>query len=267
MLKDPNVTANRDEKCGNYHFVTKIWLYARIMQQIRLTNLILGLGAILLVAGLPLVETDKPSHANAASPYCLKDYDRAIELNPYNADAYFDRAYARNCNSYSKPISERKLDNQRVIEDYSRAIELRPTWDYAYISRAFVYSAAGNNTAAVRDFDQAIKLHPYATTYHSRALMRKLCGDITGSIADLDRAIAGKTLGLVDAHIERADLKAEIGDYHGAARDYIDAFELDADRTVELLAYYADYRFKSTLRTAGSKPDEMLKCLLNMIKA
>lgn len=196
----------------------------------------------------------------------MEDYDRAIEANPNDADAYFMRAYARDCASYNNTAVERKLDNQQVIEDYSRAIELRPTWDYAYISRAFVYCAAGNNTAAVRDFDQAIKLHPYATTYSGRALMRKQCGDITGSIADLDRAIAGKTLGLVDAHIERADLKAEIGDYQGAVRGYIDAFELDSDRTSELVVYYADCRLKSTLRAASSIPEEMLQCLLNAVR-
>ena len=55
----------------------------------------------------------------------IEDYDRAIEINPENAGAYYNRGVA-----YGK-----LGDHRQAIEDYDRAIEINPEYAEAYNNR------------------------------------------------------------------------------------------------------------------------------------
>ena len=63
----------------------------------------------------------------------LADYDRAIQLNPYNAKAYYNRGNAKSALG----------KNQEAIADYDRAIKLDSNFADAYYNRGLAKYAIG----------------------------------------------------------------------------------------------------------------------------
>jgi tetratricopeptide (TPR) repeat protein len=78
----------------------------------------------------------------------IKDFDRAIELDPKLAGAYWGRG---------KTYHE-VGDYQQAIKDYDRAIALNPKLRGAYWSRGKTYQELGNQQQAKEDFKTAGKL-------------------------------------------------------------------------------------------------------------
>jgi tetratricopeptide (TPR) repeat protein len=78
----------------------------------------------------------------------INDYNKAIELNPADADAYYDRGIIY---YYLKQYN-------KAINDYSKAIELKPNFAYAYNNRGFTYLWLGKCEKAKSDFDKAIEI-------------------------------------------------------------------------------------------------------------
>jgi len=78
----------------------------------------------------------------------IKDYDRAIELNPEYTRAYGDRGFAYG-----------QLGNyNQAIENYSKAIELNPKAVRAYYIRGITYGKLGNRNQAKADLKIAARL-------------------------------------------------------------------------------------------------------------
>jgi len=76
------------------------------------------------------------------------DYDKAIKLNPDNADAYCERGdFYYELDEYDKAIS-----------DYNKAIELAPNDAYAYYSRGIAYRKRGEASKEVSDLEKCIGL-------------------------------------------------------------------------------------------------------------
>ena len=65
----------------------------------------------------------------------LADYDRAIQLNPNNAIAYYNRGLAK----YALG------KNQEAIADYDLAIKLDSNHAIAYVNRGLAKCALGKN--------------------------------------------------------------------------------------------------------------------------
>jgi Flp pilus assembly protein TadD len=80
----------------------------------------------------------------------LGAYDRAINLNPKDVEAYIGRAY----------VHQKFGNNREAILDYSRAVELMPNDANVYFLRGLAYSIAGDNERAVKDYQQSISLNP-----------------------------------------------------------------------------------------------------------
>jgi tetratricopeptide (TPR) repeat protein len=78
----------------------------------------------------------------------IEDYDRAIELDPQNAEAYTYRGTAK----YDLG------DKQAAIEDYDKAIELQPDLALAYVSRSNVKVDLGDKESAIQDLSTAAEL-------------------------------------------------------------------------------------------------------------
>ena len=110
----------------------------------------------------------------------IRDYDKAIELNPKNAEAYSNRG-----NAYVN------LGNhQQAIKDFDKAIELNPKNAMAYSIRGAVYGELGNFQQAIKDFDKAIELNPKdASAYSARGAAFSLLGNSQQAIKDFDKAI------------------------------------------------------------------------------
>jgi tetratricopeptide (TPR) repeat protein len=148
----------------------------------------------------------------------IRDYDKAIEINPRAADAFNNRG-----NAY-----QGLRDHERAMRDYREAIRLNPAYTHAYNNRGvsllerdelelalaeftlaigkdpsysnafrnrgLVYAHQGLYERAVEDFDEALRLDPalvrgveYAVALYGRGLAREQRGDRDG-VADLEAA-------------------------------------------------------------------------------
>jgi tetratricopeptide (TPR) repeat protein len=79
----------------------------------------------------------------------IRDFDKAIELNPDLDVSYYNRGKANG------QFRHNFID---AIKDFNKAIELNPNNVQAYISRGIMKAALGQHFAAIRDFDKVIEL-------------------------------------------------------------------------------------------------------------
>lgn len=135
-----------------------------------------------------------------AISYCNK----AIEINPSNAEAYYNRgrAYGRK-HQYDKAISNynqalginpsyaeafynrgrsyhRKHKYDKAISDFNRAIEINPRdWVFMfYTHRGVTYKEKGQYDKAISDFNMAIDINPmYFMAYNNLAWILATCPD------------------------------------------------------------------------------------------
>jgi len=81
----------------------------------------------------------------------LRDYEKAIELNPDFAFAYFNRAN----------VMCTQKDFQTAISNYSRSIEIDPDFAEAYFNRGLTYLFIGDDTKGLSDLSKAGELGIY----------------------------------------------------------------------------------------------------------
>ncbi|MGH1394411.1 MAG: tetratricopeptide repeat protein [Trichormus sp.] len=112
-------------------------------------------------------------------PGAIEEFNRAIQLTPYNADAYLQRGLAY-------------FDSGAVIEavsDYTEALKINPESVQAYYCRALARLALKNLPGALADVDQAIYLNfNYAAAHDLRGIVRRKQGYIQDAIASLKKA-------------------------------------------------------------------------------
>ncbi len=109
----------------------------------------------------------------------LKDYDRAISLNPQDSVPYNNRG-----------VALANLDQtQAAITAFNEAIRLNPKYAEAYYNRGTVYDGLGQKQTAMKDYDRAIDLDKeYAEAYYNRGLLRYSLTDQKGAIKDIRKA-------------------------------------------------------------------------------
>ncbi|MDR1346049.1 MAG: tetratricopeptide repeat protein [Bacteroidales bacterium] len=183
----------------------------------------------------------------------IEDYNKAIELNPDDANAYNNRgnAYALKCD-YDKAIEDynksielepglaevynnrgniyaEKGDYDHAIEDYNKTITLNPDIADAHNNRGTAYGKKGDYDKAIEDYNKAIKLKPdYAGAYNNRGSAYNDKGDYDKAIEDCNKAIA---LNSDDAKVynNRGNAYNNKGDYDKAIEDYNKAIALKPD--------------------------------------
>lgn len=88
---------------------------------------------------------------NGKPAKAVKWLNKAIEIDPKNADAYYNRALA----------FQRLGDNETAaIADYSMAIRLRPTDVEAYMNRAVSHMSLEDFGLAISDLHRALSIQP-----------------------------------------------------------------------------------------------------------
>lgn len=110
----------------------------------------------------------------------IEEFDRAIQLKPDFAGAYYGRgcAYAR------------LALHDRAIQDYDRAIQLQPDFADAYNVRGMAYSKLQHHQDAIRDLNTAIQLLPTeASAYNNRGAAYGALSQFKKAIQDYDKAI------------------------------------------------------------------------------
>lgn len=83
-------------------------------------------------------------------------------------------------------------DYDAAISLYSDVIKANPRAAFAYHGRALAYRFKKEDTKALADFDQAIRLNPLAIFFYNRGVAHYENGDDKSAIADLTRALQGK---------------------------------------------------------------------------
>ena len=183
----------------------------------------------------------------------IEDYDRAIEINPQCADAYYNRGaayaklgnYRRAIEDYDRAIeidpecalshvyrgaAYLELANPgQALSDYDRAIEIDPANPDGYANRGAAYDKLGNYRQAVSDFDRAIEINPeYAWAYNGRGASYAKLGNHSQAISDYDKAIEIKPE-YAEAHCNRGVLYQGLGNHRQAIEDYSRAIEIKSD--------------------------------------
>lgn len=109
----------------------------------------------------------------------ILDYDEAIRLNPFYADAYNNRG-----NIYAS-----QKDYVKAIDDYTRAIHISKD-DLAYTNRGLTYAEMGEYAKAIDDFTEAIKVNPQnSEAYHNRGMAYRTIQNYNSAIKDFNQAI------------------------------------------------------------------------------
>ncbi len=109
----------------------------------------------------------------------INDLNKAIELNPNDANAHLLRGKAKlGLNQY-----------KNAIDDFSKAIELRPNYGRAYSQRGLVRIGLKQYKNAIDDYSKAIELNPNdANAYFHRGFAKKGLKDYQGSREDFTKA-------------------------------------------------------------------------------
>jgi len=165
----------------------------------------------------------------------IRDYDRAIELDPTFAIAY-----------YNRDASYAALgQHEHAIHDYDRSIELDPYLAQAYSNRGNNYAALGQHERAIRDLDRALEIDPnLALAYSNRGRSYAALGQHERAICDLDHAIELDP-NFSGAYSNRGACYAALGQHEHAIRDY--------DRSIELDPYLAQVYFNKGALLANTR--------------
>lgn len=155
----------------------------------------------------PLLATARAYYDRAGDHYIHRDYeaqledlDKAIELDPNMAEAYFMRG-----NLYASNLPERRGGYERAMADYTRCLEIKPNDAGARWNRAMHYPSMRRYDDAIADW----------TTY--------IEGDTDFSLQG-----EGKAKSLAGAHFYRARVyQSHKKDYHKAIADYTAALAID----------------------------------------
>ena len=110
----------------------------------------------------------------------IRDFDKVIELDPNDADAYDIRG-----RTYAE-----KGDLDAAIRDFDKVIELDPNNGIGYNNRGVSYSRKGALGAAIRDYTKAIELdRNNANAYNNRGYAYSRKGALDAAIRDYTKAI------------------------------------------------------------------------------
>jgi len=168
-------------------------------------------------------EDDLGNHNQA-----IEDYNKAIKLNPKYTDAYYNRGIAK----YS--IS----DFKGAIEDYNVAIALNPQFAMAFNHRGLARASLGDFLGAKQDFSQAIEINPQsALSYFNRGLAEYLLNDFRGAIQDYNKAIEINPQN-AQGYNNRAIAEHDLGDRLSACNDWKLASELGLKEADEMMMKY-----------------------------
>ncbi|HPX76269.1 MAG TPA: tetratricopeptide repeat protein [Bacteroidales bacterium] len=158
---------------------------------------------------------DKGMASLSAEDYtsAIAEFDKAIEIEPNNAEYYYYRGSA-------------KLDNENykaAKEDFSKALEL----DYsdkasAYMKLGEAKSYLDDDNGAISDYNKSIEIDPKtnAEVYFLRAISKsKIADDFYDEINDYNKAIEIDP-NYTKAYYNRGIVKNNSEDFEGAIHDF-----------------------------------------------
>jgi tetratricopeptide (TPR) repeat protein len=125
---------------------------------------------------------DRGNHLQNIHKYieAIRDYDRYIELDPYNHSAYQNRGTAH----------ERLKQYDQAIWDYQKVTILKPNDTIANFNKGVVYDVINNPWMAIKEYDTVIYKDPrLAKAYYNRGSSYEKVDKIDEAIKDYEKAI------------------------------------------------------------------------------
>ena len=160
-------------------------------------------------------------------------YDRAIQLKPDLAVAYFNRGNAK----------RRLGQREDAIADFDKAIHYKPDLAEAYFNRGNVKRRLERHEDAITDYNKAIQLNPdFAEAYANRGISKSRLERHEDAITDYDKAIQLNP-DFAEAYSNRGTSKSDLERHKDAITDYDKAIQLDPDMT-EAYANRGNLKYK-----------------------
>ncbi len=111
----------------------------------------------------------------------IKDFDKAIELNPDYAEAYNNRGN----------VYDEKGDFDKAIVDFNIAINIKSDYAEAYINRGVAYGKKYMFDESIKNLNTAIKINQYhAGAYFNLGNVYLLNGKFKKSIENYDKSLS-----------------------------------------------------------------------------
>jgi tetratricopeptide (TPR) repeat protein len=125
--------------------------------------------------------SDRGSSKSDSGDYAgaVKDYDKAIEMDPNNSDYYLSRGYCK--------LNMTPGDNQGAIEDFTKGLSIDSTESLLYWDRAIAYGEMKNYPSAIADYGKAIEVSK--DNSDNEAKYRNLRGKLELQTGDVKAAI------------------------------------------------------------------------------
>jgi tetratricopeptide (TPR) repeat protein len=142
----------------------------------------------------------------------IAEFDRAIALEPTNAQFYFNRGYVKH-----KGLE----DYSGALKDLDRAIQLNPSFMEAYAVRAYVKTKLNDYRGAVTDYDRVIVANPGAAAmWQERGIVKYAnLKDLPGALRDFDKAIELEPNNVM-SYVFRGLVRRDLGQREGAIADF-----------------------------------------------
>jgi tetratricopeptide (TPR) repeat protein len=110
----------------------------------------------------------------------LKDYNKAIQLEPDNAEFLANRA----------AVYARLNQTQNALDDLSASIRINPNFANSYLNRSVIYNGMKDYNRAFDDIQSYIKLKPYAPQmWYESGRLHRLLNRPVQAIEDLTKSI------------------------------------------------------------------------------
>jgi len=155
----------------------------------------------------------------------LSAYERAIQLNPKNMDAWRDRGV----------LLLRQQKFEEALTSFQKLLEESPDDLAAHQRVVVILAQLGKFDEAFKILDKAIEANPESTApYHMRAGLHVTRGDNQAAIEDLNSALKvdpKDTLAL----IQRSQIHQETGDKEAARKDIEEAIRINPDAPEAIL--------------------------------
>jgi TPR repeat/Tetratricopeptide repeat len=110
----------------------------------------------------------------------IEDYNKALDINPQDAEAYYNRGNAK----YNQG------DLETAIEDYNKAIDINPKYANAYNNRGDAKSKQGDLDSAIEDYNKAIDINPtFPEAFCNIGWCRLHCRDSDDALVQFRKAL------------------------------------------------------------------------------
>lgn len=155
----------------------------------------------------------------------ILNLNKAIELDPKNASAYFLRAN----------LKEKFEDLHGAMKDYNLSIESSPKYADAYFARGNVKMRLQDYYGAIEDYTAAIGVNEnYVEAYFNRGKAKQLLLAYEDAINDVTKIIQINPKS-IDAYYMRGILRIDFGDMKNGCLDLSKAGELGDQRAYEII--------------------------------